>query len=116
MMGFCLLAQKQAVTEAGEVVILYDDGTWKYVEGTRAEQEIQTNPIDFEKPGDAGFLLKSSVNDFGIWLNPKKWKFKKAVLNTDAEYELELKDGDLYGVFISEIIQIPVQSLKTDCS
>ncbi|MCK4662415.1 MAG: hypothetical protein KAT68_06095 [Bacteroidales bacterium] len=106
-------AQKKAVTETGDEVILYDDGTWKYVNDTDIENnEIPTNSKKFEKSDNSTFLLKSTKLDVGVWLDTKKWSFKKAGDNPEAEYELKLKIGDLYGMIISEKIEIPLKSLK----
>ncbi|NBX26862.1 MAG: hypothetical protein EBR55_01210, partial [Chitinophagia bacterium] len=62
---------------------------------------------------EATFLLKSNKVKIGFWLNSKIWSFKKATNNSEAEYELQLKDGDLYGMVISEKIQIPIETLKS---
>ena len=106
-------AQQHAVTETGEEVILYEDGTWLYKsEQGSPHNEISVNPQKFEKSEDATFLLKSTKVDIGVWLNPKKWAFKKAVNNKDAEYELQLKDEDLYGMIIAEKIEIPLETLR----
>ena len=46
-------------------------------------------------------------------MNTNKWSFKKATVNKEAEYELRLKDGDLYGLIITEAISIPLETLKS---
>jgi hypothetical protein len=109
-----VLAQQKAVTEKGEEVILLQDGTWKYVqENNNLDNEIKTNTSKFKKNDEATFLLKSNKVKIGFWLNSKIWSFKKATNNSEAEYELQLKDGDLYGMVISEKIQIPIETLKS---
>ncbi|MBT8232239.1 MAG: hypothetical protein HKO66_14560 [Saprospiraceae bacterium] len=106
-------AQINAVTEVGEEVILYEDGTWIFKNGDPIEtQEIPLNPTEFSKSDNAGFLLKSEKIDKGFYINPKKWMFKKGEDGTEAEYDLQMKDGDLYGMIISEKIQIPLLSLR----
>lgn len=58
-----LLAQKRAVTETGQTVILYDDGTWSY-EGEEPEDEelvIPTNPTPFFKSPKATFGIESEI-------------------------------------------------------
>ena len=107
-------AQKKAVTETGDEVILYNDGTWEY-EGDYnfEESEIPTNPINFKKDEASTFLLKSKKLNVGFWLNPKIWKFNKATDNLEAEYEFQLKGEDLYGMLISEKVEIPLETLKT---
>lgn len=107
-------AQQKAVTETGEEVILYNDGTWKYQnENALEEKEIPTNSTEFKKDDNSTFLLKSNVLNMGFWLNPKKWSFKKATDNPEAEYNFQLKEGDLYGLVISEKVEIPLVALRS---
>jgi hypothetical protein len=117
---FCLLvvcstfAQQKAITERGEEVILFNDGTWKYEnEELLPEKEISTNPIKFTKHKESTFLLKSKKFNVGFYLNPKIWSFSKASDNPSAEYEFQLKEGDLYGMVITEKVEIPLETLKS---
>lgn len=107
-------AQQKAVTETGEEVILYDNGTWQYQhENPISEKEIPTNPTVFTKEKESTFLLKSSKLDVGFYINPKVWSFNKATENEEAEYELQLKDGDLYGMILTEKVEIPLEALRS---
>ena len=109
-----LSAQQKAVTETGEEVILFEDGKWKYQsEDDIGRTEIPINSRAFKKDDNSTFLLKSNKLNVGFWLNPKLWSFKKATDNPDAEYELQLKGGDLYGMIISEKVEIPLETLKS---
>ena len=114
-----IFSQKNAITDTGDEVILYEDGTWEYKnngKGLPPPDEsgvIPTNTNTFEKPESASFLLKSDRINLGFWLNPKKWTFKKAISNEDAEYELRYKDGDVYGMIITEQIGMPLSTLKS---
>lgn len=106
-------AQINAVTESGDQVILYDDNTWTYYGDEPIEEtEIPVNETLFLKDDDSSFQLKSNRVQLGFWLNPKKWSFQKSSSNEDAEYELQLKDEDLYAMIISEKIEIPLNTLK----
>jgi hypothetical protein len=107
-----LSAQERAVTETGEEVILYADGTWSFLNAGSEIKEIPVNKKVFKKSKNASFLLKSSRVNLGFWLDPKKWSFKKAANNEDAEYELQLRDGDLYGMIITEKVEVPLEALK----
>ncbi len=108
---FCLASQK-AITEIGDEVILYDDGTWKYLNrDAEMDKSISTNHTPLSRGKNLTFLLKSKKNNFGLWMDPQKWSFKKAVSNKAAEYELRLKGKDLYGIIITEMAVIPVESL-----
>lgn len=107
------IAQERAVTSTGEEVILFDDGTWKYMDvDLPTVDEITTNPRNFTKAKESSFLLKSKKTKNGFWINPKKWDFRKGTDNPDAEYELQLKEGDLYGMIITEKVEIPLEALK----
>jgi len=110
-----LKAQQKAVTENGDEVILYDDRTWKYLfEEEKEETTIPINPNKYSKSAEAGFLLKSKKVNLGIWINSKIWTFGKPKdKDAFAEYEFQLKGGDLYGMLISEKVEIPLELLKS---
>jgi len=106
-------AQIKAITETGDEVVLYNDGTWVYLGDEDTEPSIiPLNPEPFQKPATASFLLKSSRTPVGFWLDPKKWSFEKGEINADAEYQLQLRNGDLYGMVITEKVPIPIETLK----
>jgi hypothetical protein len=111
--SYLSVAQQYAVTETGKEVVLYDDGTWKYRGNDTIKTEIPTNPKNFTKNSESTFLLKSNKINMGFWINPKKWSFKKATSNEAAEYELKMKEGDLYSMIITENIEIPLDALKS---
>jgi hypothetical protein len=109
-------AQKKAVTETGQQVILYDEGTWKYESDSTADpadtSTVLMNPKKFVKSESATFLVKSTkVAPISFWVNPKKWSFEKGT-GGDREYTLQLKGEDLYAMLITERIVIPLESLK----
>ena len=106
-------AQQKAVTETGEQVILFENGSWEYENKEDSiEKETPTNTKVFKTDEESTFLLKSSKLDFGFYLDPTLWSFSKAIDNAAAEYELELKGEDLYGMIICEKLEIPIESLK----
>ena len=105
-------AGQKAITDTGEEVILNSDGTWIFANNSSStEEEIKINKTEFIRPSDSSFLLKSTKNDSAFWINSSKWSFKKATNNIEAEYELQLKGNDLYGIIIAEGIHIPIESL-----
>jgi hypothetical protein len=108
------IAQTNAVTSNGDEVILYNNGTWKYVDKTTAAaNKIDTSKMVFTKNTDATFLMKSNVTSIGVHLNPKKWSFKKAESDEEAaEYSLQLKGKDAYAMVLTERIEIPLENLK----
>lgn len=105
-------ASQKAITDIGEEVILNDDGTWEYTSNSNQEKnEITTNKDIFQKPESSTFLLKSARNKSAYWIDSKKWNFKKATNNSEAEYEFQLKGGDLWGISISEGVTMPIETL-----
>ncbi|MGB7842937.1 MAG: hypothetical protein WBL21_09115 [Salinimicrobium sp.] len=108
-----VFSQTRAVTETGEEVILFNDGTYVYANEEEAPMsQVKLNLKEFTKSEESTFLLKSKKVNMGFWLDPKKWSFSKPTDNPDAEYEIALKGEDLYGVIITEKIEVPLESLK----
>lgn len=106
-------AQINALTEAEDEVILYEDGTWKYLNDCINENsEILVNDKEFLKDKKSTFLVKSKKLNVGIWINPKNWSFTKGTENDAFEFQFQKKDDDLYAMLISEKIQIPIENLK----
>ncbi|MEP2670176.1 MAG: hypothetical protein ABJH04_14330 [Cyclobacteriaceae bacterium] len=106
------LAQINAITESGDEVLLYEDGKWAYKDhDVVSESEISTNDEIFLKDEKSTFLVKSNKVNVGVWINPKLWRFEKG--DGDNEYLFTLKNEDLYAMFITERIAIPLDILKT---
>lgn len=103
-------AQIKGVTETGDEVILYENGTWKYTKDFNNADSIKTNPVSFTKSPNSTFLLKSQRGNLGFWIDPKKWNFKKALPDTDSEYNIELKGQSLQATIITETAEIPLES------
>jgi hypothetical protein len=111
--GYFLQAQIKAVTETGDEVILFDDGTWNYLnKEADSNRVILLNPTVFTKGDNASFLLKSTIIPVGIWLDPKKWSFQKNTGDTDEEYELKLKEGDVFAIIITEEVELSQDALR----
>lgn len=109
-----MTAQIKAVTETGDEVWLYTDGTWKYVnEDISKFAVIQENPAKFEKDQGSTFLVKSTILNMGVWIKTSDWSFKKGEDGETAEYYFQRKGEDLYAMMISEKIPIPIDNLKT---
>ena len=107
------IAQKTAITDTGQEVTLYKNGTWEYVNLQDSSIfKLDTNLVHFQKESKATFLLKSKVNDCGIFLNPKKWKFKNSTINEAAEYGIWSIDGSIQALILNEVIEIPLATLS----
>lgn len=107
-------SQTKAVTENGDEVLLFPDKTWEYVnsEIEYEEKEIKTNPTKYTRNAKSTFIVKSNKIDIGIYIDPSKWNFKKAIHNDEAEFEFNMKNRDLYALLITESIEIPLENLK----
>lgn len=105
-------AQQKAVTETGDQVVLYNDGTWVYAERDSLHtKEIAVNPASFTKDKKATFLVKSKRIDIGCWIDPKIWKFRSSSGHDAAEFEIDHVDGSMYALIITENLDVPTESL-----
>ncbi|MDH5178365.1 MAG: hypothetical protein OEZ39_06910 [Gammaproteobacteria bacterium] len=105
-------ADQKAITDDGREVMLYDSGSWKYLDEKYNQlPDITYNSKKFHKSNNAKFLLKSKKNDIAVWLDAKKWNFSPSKSNSEAEYQFQLKGKDLHGLLISEAIEIKVETL-----
>ena len=107
-------ASQSAITDTGESVILNSNGTWTYADDHQNSNQttaISVNNESFVKPNESTFLLKSAKNDSAYWINPSVWSFKKSTSIGAIEYEFSMKGKDLYGMAITEEMQIPLEML-----
>ena len=104
---FC---QTKAITDNGSEVVLYNDGTWKYVSLVDSAK-IDTNPTPFEKSKTATFLVRSKNGPVGFWINPRKWKFERNE-ESGAEYAFESKDQSVFATVFVEKLDIPLMNLR----
>lgn len=112
ILGIPVFGQQKAITDTGAEVVLYNDGTWAYVQkDTLNVEEILTNDTPFKKSKSSSFLIKSKRINVGCWMDPKKWKFNSAPDNDAAEFELTHESGNLYGIIITENLDLPLESL-----
>ncbi len=108
-----LFSQTKAITENGEEVILYENGQWAYLsDSILTAPEIPVNSQEFTKSKSSSFLVKSKKCNMGVWINPKEWSFLKGSEHEASEYQFQKKNTDVYALFISEKISIPIESLK----
>ncbi len=106
-------AQINAITDTGDEVVLYDDGTWTYKDGAAPERTpIPVNEEKFEKDNNASFLIKSSKIDVGLYMDPKSWTFRKGTEDDAYEFQFQKKKDDLYAMMITEKLEIPIESLQ----
>lgn len=107
-----VIGQLKAVTESGDEVVLYNNGTWVFVNKDAVQiNDIKTNSTSFSKPNKATFLVKSKKVNIGCYLDPKAWKFKAGESYDVAEFDLTSEEGDLYGMIINEKLDLPLENL-----
>ena len=106
-------ADKKAVTESGDVVILKNDGTWAYKNAnTKNSQknEIAINKQKFTKDANATFAVKSKRNNAVFLINPKKYTSQRSKFRAEQEFFIRHKTKDIYAVTISEESHYPLES------
>ena len=66
--------QIQAVTNTGEEVLLFENGTWKYKNDSSAKSwKTILDTFTFNKSVKSNFLLKSEKNSYGICCPLARW-------------------------------------------
>ena len=113
---FCLLllntaafSQVRGLTDDGKEVVLFDNGTWKFVNESDAKtlETIMTNDFVFKKNKDATSLMRSKKMDVGVYFNPEIWKASREKIGPYVEYMFRANSEDqLVGLMITEKIQI----------
>lgn len=116
-LSISIYSQIKGVTDEGKDVVLFDNGTWKFVNESDKEtlETITTNPTIFVKNDSATFLLRSKVLDVGVFYNAKKWKIAKRSPNRITEYILtDTKFPDEgFALMMTEKVKIPtLKNLK----
>jgi hypothetical protein len=97
----------RAKTEDGKEVILYPDGTWRYVKA-EAPQPL-TSDIN---PQSSKKLITGKRGTYGIRIDEDKWRISDIKLNPVAEFCFVHKAGNGYAMIIDENIQMPLETLK----
>ncbi len=101
-------AQTRARTETGKEVILYPDGTWKYV----TEPTVRPFPkVSYIKPPSATKFIKTERGNFGVWYDESKWK-KAGKPDAEGKVHFQLIGEDGYVMVIAEGIEMPITTLK----
>ncbi|MEO0789681.1 MAG: hypothetical protein AAFY36_13500 [Bacteroidota bacterium] len=114
-----LKAQVLAVTEEGDTIYVYPNGTWSYDELDEmpalnansileVDFEIDTIKTPFKYSGNLDKEVENENGQFVIKYNSDKWRrVPPASLNDDAEFAFEFKETDIWCVVISE--EIPIE-------
>jgi len=122
-LGSLCQAQITAITERGDTIYVFNDGTWSFYEDGGYQEETGLEYLDMELtfdsteqvftiPGDSKSNIKSDLGFFDINYNDKKWKRVPAgKFNEDAEIAFESKEKDMYAIIISEEIEIGAENI-----
>ncbi|MCT4590046.1 MAG: hypothetical protein N4A71_19630 [Carboxylicivirga sp.] len=130
MIVFCLLglqkmtAQVQAVTEYGDTIYVYDNGTWTFEPQNDMPElanefdflnealDIDTLENNFKVSKKANKQLVNKYKQFTVKYDDKIWKrVPPASLNDEAEFALQGRNLDIWCVVISEETSIDVDKL-----
>jgi hypothetical protein len=104
------VSDQLAITENGEEVILLGDKTWRFKnEKTNISPKIKLN---FSRGSNSTFLIKSKINGFGVYLNPKNYIFKGESEVKDAEFSFTSRKKNSWGLMINETIGVPLKSMR----
>ena len=110
LQSLTFIAQQRALTEDGKEVVLFDNGTWKFVNESDAKalETTITNNNLFEKSRNASFLMKSKKLDVGVYFDPKKWKLATQNISPHVEYFFTDRGNTegLFGFMMTEKVQI----------
>ncbi|MFN9855441.1 MAG: hypothetical protein ACK55T_06590 [Bacteroidota bacterium] len=106
-------AQIKALTDDGREVILYKNGTWKFLNADQAKQDsIRVGGKTYTKTPSQTFLVKSKVADVGIYINPQDWKFKLGTSSGENEYSFNFKNDLAFAFLITEKLQFDYEALR----
>jgi hypothetical protein len=111
-----LFAQTKAVTEDGETVYLYPDGTWSYEleEFDEKLDALFNDEVQFDtitkpilKPTNATEKVVSKLDFLEFYYNKNSWKrIPPGTINSEAEFAFQHKEKDIFAAIISEEIEI----------
>ncbi len=113
---FCLSmhqnwSQIRALTENGDLVVLYQDNSWKYIE-EQLNQDIATSKAEFTRSENAGKFYKSEIcNPYGVYVDNAVWK-SVAKGKEEIEFSFQLRVGEGYATALFEKTPITIESLR----
>jgi len=104
------MAQITAVTEEGKAVILFGNGTWRYLNDSLWISN--TGMQYFSTPENSTHVLTGKEPAYEIRYNAEKWKLLPDTLYKNADFSLENHDGEVIAMIITEKMQVPLQRIK----
>lgn len=106
--------QQKAFTDTGDEVVLYKDKTWKYKSEVDKKEVLKTISKAFEKDTNSTFLLKSKINEYGVYIDIKNIDFSKEKFLEEAEFNLINKKRSIWIMMTNEDIDLPLVSVRDE--
>ncbi len=118
-----LFSQTKAITEYGDTIYIYNNGTWAYeildampqenlLDYLKVELDIDSVDKKLSAPLSAKKKVTNKNNQFIINYDESKWKrVPPASLNDEAEFAFECKEFDAWCIVISEETEISKENL-----
>jgi hypothetical protein len=110
LLAFQASAQVTAITEEGRAVLLFSDGTWRYL-----NDSVKISTLDlphYTIPGNSTGLVKGKETRYELWYNADKWNLLPDTVYGNSEYALEFHNGELIAMMIAERMQVPLSRIK----
>lgn len=114
-------AQVRAITEDGDSIYVYDNGTWSYElkvesEGNPYEQlldidvQFDSSTTQFFMPENAKQKITSKFDFFDFYYDSNDWeRVPSGTINAEAEIAFKHKGTDIYSTIITEEIELGVE-------
>jgi hypothetical protein len=103
-------AQITAITEEGRAVLLFSNGTWRYLNDS---ERVPTLDLPhYNVPASSKHLLKGKETRYELWYNEEKWDLLPDTVYANSEYALEDPKGERVAMMITERMQVPLKAIK----
>ncbi|MEO1624875.1 MAG: hypothetical protein AAFV25_06940 [Bacteroidota bacterium] len=121
-MSFWAEAQTRAVTEKGDTIYVYNDGTWSYDELSLENShelgflgkdiDLDTISTPFLVSPTANKEIKSDLGFYSVKYDSKIWKrMPPGAFNEEAEMALKGSKTEIYFISIAEEIEVGTENL-----
>ena len=123
-LGFMQGAQAQtlAITEYGDSIYVFNDGTWSFsptepmmieeLGFLEKELTFKKNDAKFSVPDSSTEVLESGLGFFTWAYNREEWmRMRPEELNPLAEFAFKHKEKDIYAMAISEEVSMDVETI-----
>ena len=125
VLPFEALSQMWAVTERGDTIYVYDDGSWSFTKDPKPEAkgnqeldylsiklEIDTIQNPFNYTGSTDKEVRSKFDFFSIYYDQELWKrVPPGELNAEAEIAFKSIEKDIYAMVITEEINVGQENI-----